>query len=131
MTHLFDASSLVDALLTGRVEVTFDQRVLDLTPYEAGNALWKNHHLREEISEDRFGQLVALLAELLGDVHVEPVRDLDLDETMTLALEESITFYDAAYVVCASREDVILVTEDRELATVAGRHVEATDLDRL
>lgn len=46
MTRLFDASSVVDALLTGRVGATFDHRVLDLTVYEAGNVLRKNHHLR-------------------------------------------------------------------------------------
>lgn len=129
MTRLFDASSLVEALLLGRVEATFDQHALDLTFYEAGNALWNHRHLRERIGDDRSARLVALLGGLRDQLAVEPVDALDLSGTMTIAREESITFYDAAYLACAERESATLVTEDGALADAAASYVDTVSLE--
>lgn len=129
MTRLFDASSLVEALLSGRVEATFDQHALDLTVYEVCNALWKHRHLRERIGDDRLARLLAVLEGLEDQLAVEPVDALDLSATMTIAREESITFYDAAYVACAEREALTLVTEDGALADAAASYVDTISLE--
>lgn len=131
MTHLFDASSLVEVLFTGRIEAAFDQHVLDLTVYEVGNALWNHRHLRERLGDDRLERLLGVLADLEGQVVVEPVDALDLSRTMDVAVGESITFYDAAYVVTAERLDATLLTEDGALAEAAADSVEVRRVETL
>jgi len=52
MSYVFDTSSLMAVLLDEEspdIGVLFDEHVLDLTFYEAGNVVWKAVQLQERI----------------------------------------------------------------------------------
>jgi predicted nucleic acid-binding protein len=72
MPHVFDTSSLMALLLDDGgpdVDLVFDEHVLGLTLYEAGNVLWKAHHLQGRLDaaeQDR-------LADVLGNLRSELV----------------------------------------------------------
>ncbi|MDP8970888.1 MAG: type II toxin-antitoxin system VapC family toxin [Actinomycetota bacterium] len=97
------------ALLAGQRERTVALRVLDLTPYEVGNALLRG---RSGIGAER----VAAVLDALGEIcpKITPSSE-DLGEAAALAEEHDLTLYDAAYAAVARRRNAHLVTLDGEL----------------
>jgi predicted nucleic acid-binding protein len=83
--------------------------VLDLTPYEVGNALLRG---RARVAADR----VAVVLEALADIcpQVAPTKD-ELREAATLAERHGLTLYDAAYSAVARARKAELVTLDKAL----------------
>jgi len=83
--------------------------VLDLTPYEVGNALLRG---RARVAADR----VAVVLDALADIcpQVAPTRD-ELREAATLAERHGLTVYDAAYAAVARARRAKLVTLDKAL----------------
>lgn len=98
--------------------------MLDLTLYEVGSVLLRNHHLRAWTGDAQFRELLSLLGSLESHIEVEPVDALEVVRTLDIALEASITFYGAAYEARVELEDATLVTEDREFRTAASQYVE-------
>jgi len=97
------------ALLAGQRERTISLSVLDLTPYELGNALLRG----------RLGVTASAVAEVLEALAVlcpaiSPDTD-DLRDAAALAARHNLTFYDAAYAAVARRRDARLATLDRQL----------------
>lgn len=134
MSRLFDASSLVATILErdgDGLELVFDNHVLDLTFYEAGNVFWKASVLQDRITSEEASELVAFLADLKDEMAVESAEHLDFDRTMEIATTEELTFYDAAYVVAAEELDLTFVTEDTDLASVASSYVDTTSVEEL
>lgn len=127
-----DASSLLSLVLEeggDGVELVFDQTVLDLTVYEAGNAIWRSTVLQDRISRDEADDLVGLLDDLLEQVTVADVGSLPLDRVLDVAAATELTFYDAAYVVVAEETGQELWTEDGELAGAAEQFVAVGSVD--
>src|SRR5687768_14596060 len=83
------------ALLQGQRERTIALRMLDLTPYEVGNAL-----LRGPASVDAERVAVALEALTVICPAVAPTPD-DVAEAARLAEAYDLTLYDAAYAAVA------------------------------
>lgn len=125
MPSLFDASSLLN-LLVERGEKSIDllrgNSVLDLTFYEAGNAI-KTMYGQRKIGLEESGELIDIVAKLTPFLSVLPVTAMSLRKTLELAAGESITFYDAAYVFAAEKRKLDLVTDDEKLAKVARKYV--------
>jgi predicted nucleic acid-binding protein len=84
-------------------------QVLDLTPYEVGNALLRG---RATVAADR----VAVVLEALADIcpQVSPTTD-DLREAAALAELHGLTLYDAAYAAVARSRGAELATLDQAL----------------
>lgn len=97
------------ALLAGQRERTVALRMLDLTPYEVGNALLRG---RPEIAAGRVAAVLAALAELCPAI--APSAD-DLAEAARLAEQHDLTLYDAAHAAVARRRGAELATLDRAL----------------
>lgn len=97
------------ALLAGQRDRTVALRVLDLTPYELGNALLRG---RLGVSATRVTAVLDALAEICPAV--TPTRD-ELHQAATLAEQHDLTLYDAAYAAVARRRGAQLATLDREL----------------
>jgi predicted nucleic acid-binding protein len=124
--RLFDANAVVDVLL-GEVgigmdvsqAVLFDESILDLTIYEATNALWKLGVALDELTDDDLHAAVALVGSLPQDTCVETVSGTELTEVVETAQDEGLTVYDAAYLFTARREGVTLVTDDGGLHDAA------------
>ncbi|HYU50818.1 MAG TPA: type II toxin-antitoxin system VapC family toxin [Candidatus Limnocylindria bacterium] len=84
-------------------------QVLDLTPYEVGNALLRG---RASVTADR----VAVVLEALSGIcpQVSPTIG-ELREAATLAELHGLTIYDAAYAAVASARGAELATLDHAL----------------
>ncbi len=113
--YLVDASALYPLVLKLREEL-LDRlplvAVLDLTVYEVGNAVWKEHRARR-VRDPK--ALAAVFGEVLSGVGVVRVGSEEMGEVLELAVAEGITFYDAAYLYAARKLGLKLVTEDSDL----------------
>lgn len=126
MTKLLDASAVVKFILEDEnngMDRIFDNSVLDLTFYEAGNSFWKAAALQDKITGEDAGDAANILTALQEEVEVIPIQDLDSGKIMEIALEEEITYYDASYIVGAVEKEIPLVTQDGELSEKAEKYV--------
>ena len=124
--RLFDASALVDIILGegGKdvgINVVFDELLLDLTMYEAANALWKIAIAQDLLSDDELQDAVNILGRLNREVRFERATTAELDRTMQVARRDGLSFYDASYLNIAERGGFSLVTEDTALRNAAIR----------
>ena len=97
------------ALLAGQRERTVALRVLDLTPYELGNALLRG---RLGVNAERVAQVLEALSAICPAI--APTAE-DLREAAALAEEHDLTLYDASYAAVARRYGAQLATLDGEL----------------
>lgn len=97
------------ALLEHYGRQTIGLQILDLTPYEVGNALLRG---RASVTADR----VAVVLEALADIcpRIAPTSN-HLREAAALAELHDLTLYDAAYAAVARASGAELVTLDRAL----------------
>jgi predicted nucleic acid-binding protein len=97
------------ALLEHYSRQTIGLVVLDLTPYEVGNALLRG---RARVAANR----VAVVLDALADIcpQVAPTKD-ELRDAATLAERHGLTLYDAAYAAVARARKAELVTLDEAL----------------
>ncbi|MGH7866551.1 MAG: type II toxin-antitoxin system VapC family toxin [Candidatus Dormibacteraceae bacterium] len=85
-------------------------RILNLTPYEVGNAMIRKRATQEEIS----GTVSAV-------VDICPIvtpSGADWSLAAALAVQHGLSFYDAAYAAVAQRRNAYLATFDRKLLGV-------------
>ena len=112
------------ALLEHYVRQTIGLVVLDLTPYEVGNALLRS---RARVSADR----VAVVLDALAGICPQVAPDNDeLREAASLAERHGLTLYDAAYAAVARARKAELVTLDEALLKAGlGRRPSAVVVD--
>lgn len=123
-SRLFDASSVVDLVLGEGgsdvgIDVVFDEHVLDLTTYEAANAIWGIGVADDRLTDAQIADALEILRRLGREVRIETATGDELEGTMAVARDTGLTFYDAAYLATAERKDLTLVTEDESLAEAA------------
>lgn len=97
------------ALLAGQRDRTVSLSILDLTPYELGNALLRG---RLGVGGERVAAVLEALAAICPAIN--PDTD-DLREAAALAERHDLTLYDAAYAAVARRREAHLATLDGEL----------------
>ena len=111
---LVDASALYPLVLKLReklLEYSSLFVVLDLTLYEVGNVIWKEHQ-RGRIRDPTV--VAGLFQEIFNIIPVQSFN-ADISEVLGVAVEENLTFYDASYLYMARVQGLKLVTEDRDL----------------
>ena len=84
-------------------------RMLDLTPYEVGNALVRGG---AKLRADQVAVVLRAAREIC--VAVTPSDD-ELAQAAQLATEHDLTLYDAAYAAVARRRGCVLATHDARL----------------
>ena len=97
------------ALLSGHRDRTVSLSVLDLTPYELGNALWR---ARGGATAEQVAVVLEALAEICPAITPDTT---DLHEAAELAEQHDLTLYDAAYAAVARRRGAHLATLDGQL----------------
>lgn len=97
------------ALLAGQRDRTVALRMLDLTPYEVGNALLRG---RSHAGAEQVATVLAALAELCPAI--TPSSE-ELAQAARLAEQHDLTLHDAAYAAVARRHDAVLATLDGAL----------------
>jgi predicted nucleic acid-binding protein len=100
-----EARSLLDAHRSRVIGVA----VLDLTPYEVGNALMRG---RARASAEQAATVIAALGEVC--ISVSPDAE-DFRRATELVEQHDLTLYDANYAAVAESHGATLVTLDRDL----------------
>jgi len=130
MSHIFDSSTIFKAIKENTVEVLASNSTLDLTRYELGNILWKEHMLHKRISREELEKLVKLINNVLNLMETLTINGHE-QETLDIADKLKITFYDASYVYHAENNKTALITEDNELTEKAKPHIKTLKLNSL
>ncbi len=97
------------ALLDAHKERTVALSVLDLTPYEVGNALMRG---RAAASAEQVATVLEALAEVCPALRPRPE---ELRRAIELAARHDLTLYDAAYAAVAEGREATLATLDQAL----------------
>jgi predicted nucleic acid-binding protein len=124
--YLLDAPALYPLVLKlGERILSYSNlfAILDLTVYEVGNAIWKEYRkgrIKDPVLISR------MFEEVIGDMK-RLSMDVDVSGVQEVAVKESLTFYDAAYVYVARKHGLKLVTEDKMLLKLP----ESTNVDSL
>jgi predicted nucleic acid-binding protein len=125
-TLLFDASAIINLFTRGSGKVLSSTRngsVLDLTPYEVGNAVWRLCRLEGKLTSEEASTLLGTATDLFEQLGRVPYQELDAKRISEIAISGKLTFYDASYVAAAELKRMTLVTDDAELREVAKKHV--------
>ena len=105
---------------------------MSLAYYETGNAMWRECFLLKRIALDEASKVLESIFAILRTMDVAMLEDEELGvEILNMAGEFGITYYDAAYLTMAQKLDKTLVTDDEELARVAGKLSVTTLTSRL
>jgi len=121
---LFDASAIM--LIAKKHEEKASKileggAMLDLTFYELGNAIWKIHKLIEKSGKSNALEAAQQAYYLTDVMRVLKVEELEgFINTMKVAFDGGLSYYDAAYLHVAARDELTLVTEDQVLLKRAG-----------
>jgi predicted nucleic acid-binding protein len=108
--YLLDTSALYPLLISGEVFNAEEYAVSSLTEYEVGNILWRENQQNKLKDPAR---VAAIFSEALS-----PLRKLEIDSlanVLVVAVERYLTFYDASYAYLAEKENLRLVTQDKDL----------------
>ena len=125
MSYLIDASALLD-LMRRRKEVVLNQCILDLTVYEIGNAIWKEAYFFKTLMKGEALDFMKNFANITVKMRVISIHN-DLEEIMNIAIEEKLTFYDAAYLYFAAKNKLTLVTNDKKLYKAARNKIRVVE----
>jgi predicted nucleic acid-binding protein len=114
--NLLDASSIFNLFQSNKFSVLLDGATIPLARYEIGNIIWKNYKIRNRISKKEAKDSGTVLFELIDSMEqIVPSPA----STLTLSLEEGLTFYDSSYLVSAIETGYELVTDDIKLQKIA------------
>jgi predicted nucleic acid-binding protein len=131
VAFLFDASAVINMVLQHNGQSLASAKnnfALELTGYEAGNAVWRLCLLEKKITHEEASKLIDATAVFLAHLGRVTFWDLNPSRILDIAISERTTFYDASYVAAAETKNLTLVTDDRELLKVAKQYVPARPL---
>lgn len=130
MKFLFDASSILEALVKGSVRVLNNNYTVEIARYELGNILWRRRTLIGDVNDEEYIRLTNLLKTTLKLLNI---ISIECHETniLKIAKEFKITFYDSAYVFTAKTKNLLLVTEDEELKKRVGNYVKTISIGEI
>ena len=96
-------------IVTEKQSVSF--YVIDLTPFEYGNAIWKLF-IRNRITKDE-AELSLKLFENLVDLGIITILEFkEYIEAIRISTELKVSYYDAAYITTARKRGLTLATDD-------------------
>ncbi len=116
MNALLDASALLNIVRTlGSEALNYIKGCyeLALTPYEIGDAIWKEATLLRRLTIDEALTLLNLAS--LIHRYLNIVNPRNIATVLKLAHGLQITYYDASYVVAANELGLPLVTDNTKL----------------
>ena len=125
-SYVLDSSSLFTLFFMvseeGVQKILKESYILDLTGYEIGSILTKGNdgHIKgldREITMDLTKEIEKVVA-MIRAIKLEP---LDIAEIMKLSLSTGLTFYDASYIFYCKSNQIVLLTDDKEMYREASK----------
>lgn len=116
MKALFDASALLNIIRTygsSALRYLRGSYILTLTPYEIGNALWKEATLIKSLTINEAITLLNMISKVYNCLNIVSPKNSIM--VLRLAHELRLTYYDSSYVVSATLLNVPLITDDAKL----------------
>ena len=126
VAFLFDASAVINMIMQQGSEALTSARnnfALELTGYEAGNAVWRLCLLEKKIAREDASSLINTTGLFLSHLGRVTFGELNAGRILDIAFSERGTFYDASYITAAETKKLTLVTDDRHLLKVASKYV--------
>jgi predicted nucleic acid-binding protein len=130
LKYLLDASALLPLIIRRGKQLIIeasreDLATTDLAIYEACNSLWKLSTLLKLISLEDAVDTANTIKDLAIRGVIKPIEftKLDFSNTLRIANEKGLTFYDASYIAATESSEAILVTEDEKLKKTANEFV--------
>jgi predicted nucleic acid-binding protein len=123
MNLLFDASAIINLSHRNRPLVFMVGKTVSLAEYEIGNVIWKQVKLSGEISEEEGAHVLRKIVESVALMDIITVPRVE--DTLHVACEEGLSYYDAYYITAAKVSGSVLVTDDKALLKKARSHVDA------
>jgi len=122
-TLLLDANSIILLIRAGGIPESDNETTVASTgvaAYELGNAVWKDLHIFNKLTEEEAMLLLTLFHKALLRIRIEPQLDLsERLEVLRNAGSLGISYYDSSYLTSAIRLNATLVTEDKSLRKAA------------
>ncbi|RLE51818.1 MAG: hypothetical protein DRJ26_05375 [Candidatus Methanomethylicota archaeon] len=100
---ILDSSAIYTIMWLGNLKFLKDASTSSLAKYELGNVIWKEVYLKKKLSIDEGVKILNLITRILKEVEVLKVNGLE-EETLRLACNEGLTFYDAVYLQLAIKK---------------------------
>ena len=130
MKYLLDASALLPLITScGKRLISEASKqnlfTIDLAIYEACNSLWKLSTLLKTITIKDATNIAAAIKDTTSYGVIQPINHTELDfaNTLKMAHQQKLTFYDASYVITAKSLEATFVTDDEKLRKIANEHV--------
>ena len=119
MKRLYDTSAMINMVLHDpeRTDVFVGEVILDLTLYEAGSTMLKICRRNQKTTEESKSVLVEMVK------FMQNMRSLNAtslaQEIFDVSIKRNLSYYDAAYLAAAVKNNLTLVTDDHKLAKAA------------
>ena len=120
MKALFDASSIFEAAKLADVSRLAGECTVGLAAYELGNILWKHSTVTGKLGPEEAEDARLALNRVLGLMELRSYEGVE-EETLRVACEMKVSYYDAVYLQAARLLGVELVSEDRRMNEAAKR----------
>lgn len=108
--YLIDTSALYPILISGTPLSVDECAVSSLTEYEVGNVLWRENKQKKFKNPRRIATIFSDTIAALQKMEIDSLADV-----LAIAIERNLTFYDASYAYIAEKQNVKLVTQDKDL----------------
>jgi predicted nucleic acid-binding protein len=120
---LFDSSAIIILCGEKKLDKLLDGWTINLAYYELGNAVWKQVNIHKKITKTEAEKVLDSLAEAFK--RLKKPKSEDALETLKIAIEENLTYYDASYIQAAIKNTFTLITDDEKLLKKAKKYTEA------
>jgi predicted nucleic acid-binding protein len=117
MSVLADSSTIFRALAVRKTVQVAGEFTLELARYELGNAILKEYRIFKTLTLDEADTLAASMEKLLDNMTIVSVPEAA--EIIKVAVEASLSFYDASFLATAKKMGLTLSTEDERLLKAA------------
>ena len=119
--NLYDTSAIINLCANKKLDPLLEGYTLNIAIYELGNAVWKQVHIHKTITIE---EAYIILDSLTGIFRkMKKLKVEDPLETLKIAVEEKITYYDASYIHAAVKNSLTLVTDDKKLYTIGKKYI--------
>jgi len=119
---IFDSSAIISICGERKIDKLLGGWTLNLAFYELGNAVWKQVFLHKTITIDEANTVLDPLTEVFTKLKKPKTEDaLDI---LKIAVKETLTYYDAAYIQAAVKNNLTLVTDDEKLLETGKKYIE-------
>ena len=121
MKKVFDASSIFEIAKQADAASLINGYTLSLTAIELGNILWKLTAITKDLTEKEADETRQIINKMLQTMNLQPGDNID-QETLEIASNHHISYYDASYIKAAKSLNAELISEDKQLAKAAEIH---------